>query len=223
MLLNCLKEANIDPVIGQVVYSDTIAMDALGNVTSQKLGNRTIDRTYEQSSGRLTYVESYLAGNTATKDKLTLTYDVLGNLKSRKRESDISHLTQESFCYDALNRLTKSHTGTFREGLNDKVLQAAIAEIERGLVDADLGGHVMKKRVAIGGRGKSGGVCTLLVYQFGHKAFFVYDFAKSARANISADELRALKRLAKELLGCSDKVLKQAIEYGELIEVESDG
>jgi hypothetical protein len=77
--------------------------------------------------------------------------------------------------------------------------------------------------VAVGGRGKSGGVRTLLVYQFGHKAFFVYGFAKSARANISADELRALKHLAKELLGYSDKVLKQAIEYGELIEVESDG
>ena len=29
--------------------------------------------------------------------------------------------------------------------------------MERGLIDADLGGHVVKKRVAIGGRGKSGG------------------------------------------------------------------
>ncbi|MCB1690946.1 MAG: type II toxin-antitoxin system RelE/ParE family toxin [Halioglobus sp.] len=110
-----------------------------------------------------------------------------------------------------------------REGLEDKALHAAVDEIQRGLVDADLGGHVMKKRVALGGRGKSSGVRTLLVYQMGYKAFFVYGFAKSARGNISADELRALKYLAKELLGYSDKVLKQAIEYGELIEVENDG
>ena len=110
-----------------------------------------------------------------------------------------------------------------REGLDDEALWAAVDEMERGLVDADLGGHVMKKRVAVGGRGKSGGVRTLLAYKSGDKAFFVYGFAKKARTNISADELRALKHLAKELLGYSDKILKQAMVYGELIEVESDG
>lgn len=109
-----------------------------------------------------------------------------------------------------------------RQGLKDKTLLVAVAEIERGLVDADLGGHVIKKRVALGGRGKSSGVRTLLVYQLGRKAFFVYGFAKNTRANISADELRALKHLANELLGYSDKLLKQAMEYGELIEIERD-
>ena len=65
--------------------------------------------------------------------------------------------------------------------------------MERGLIDADLGGHVMKKRIAVGGRGKSGGARTLLAYKSGDKAFFVYGFAKNALANVSADELRALK------------------------------
>lgn len=110
-----------------------------------------------------------------------------------------------------------------KEGLGDEVLLAAIDEMESGLIDADLGGHVVKKRVALAGRGKSGGVRTLLAYKVRNKAFFVYGFAKNARANISADELKALKHLAKELLGYSDKTLTKAIKYGELIEVENDG
>ena len=81
---------------------------------------------------------------------------------------------------------------------------------------------VVKKRVALAGRGKSGGVRTLLAYKVGNKAFFVYGFAKNARANISADELKALKHLAKELLDYSDKALTVAIKHGALIEVEND-
>ena len=109
-----------------------------------------------------------------------------------------------------------------KEGLTDAALLAAVDEIGRGLIDADLGGHVLKKRVAIGGKGKSGGVRTLLAYRLGDRAFFVYGFAKSARANISADELKALKRLAKELLGYNDRELREAIQHGTLIEVEGD-
>ncbi len=83
-----------------------------------------------------------------------------------------------------------------KERLSDNALRAAVVEIERGL----MGGHVFKKRVAVDGRGKSGGVRTLLAYRANNKAFFVYGFAKNARANISEDELKALKNLAKELL-----------------------
>ena len=49
-----------------------------------------------------------------------------------------------------------------KEGLSDGALRIAVDEMECGLIDADLGGHLMKKRVAVGGRGKSGGVRTLL-------------------------------------------------------------
>ncbi|NVF16584.1 type II toxin-antitoxin system RelE/ParE family toxin [Vreelandella maris] len=110
-----------------------------------------------------------------------------------------------------------------KEGLDDAALLAAVEEMERGLIDADLGGHVVKKRVAIGGRGKSGGARTLLAYKIGNKAFFVYGFAQKARANISAEELKALKHLAKELLGYGDKALSEAIKHGALIEVKNDG
>ncbi len=110
-----------------------------------------------------------------------------------------------------------------KEGLDDDALLAAVGEMERGLIDADLGGHVVKKRVALAGRGKSGGVRTLLAYKVGNKAFFVYGFAKNSRANVSTDELKALKRLAKELLSYSDKALIEAIKHGALIEVGNDG
>ena len=113
-----------------------------------------------------------------------------------------------------------------KEGLDDDALRAAVDEMERGLIDADLGGHVVKKRVAVGGRGKSGGVRTLLAYRVADKAFFVYGFAKNARANISAEELKALKHLAKELLSYTEKALTDAVENGVLIEleeVENDG
>ncbi|MDZ7925537.1 MAG: type II toxin-antitoxin system RelE/ParE family toxin [Marinagarivorans sp.] len=110
-----------------------------------------------------------------------------------------------------------------KEGLSDATLLAAVDEMERGLIDADLGGYVVKKRVALAGGGKSGGVRTLLAYKVGNKAFFVYGFAKSARANIKDDELKALKRYAQELLGYSDKTLIEAIKHGALIEVENNG
>ena len=109
-----------------------------------------------------------------------------------------------------------------KEGLNDDALQIAVDEMERGLIDADLGGHVVKKRVAVGGRGKRGGVRTLLACKSGDKAFFMYGFAKNARANVSTDELKALKHLAKELMNYSDKTLTKAIQHGALIEVEDN-
>jgi hypothetical protein len=110
-----------------------------------------------------------------------------------------------------------------QEELTDSSLLNAVKEMEAGLVDADLGGYLFKKRVALPARGKSSGVRTLLAYKIADKAFFVYGFAKSVQSNISNDELKALKHLAKELFAYSDKELTQAISYGALIEVKIHG
>ncbi len=110
-----------------------------------------------------------------------------------------------------------------REGLSDEVLLFAVGEMDNGLVDADLGGHVFKKRVAVGGRGKSGGARTLLAYKVGDKAFFVYGFAKSTRANITDKELKALKLYAATLLSYSDRELNKAVSSGAMIKVENNG
>lgn len=108
-------------------------------------------------------------------------------------------------------------------GISNAALLAAVDEMVRGLVDADLGGNVFKKRVAVGNRGKSGGVRTLLAYRDGDKAFFVYGFGKNVRANISDKELKALKLYAGVLLNYSKPELNKAVKIGELIEVVSDG
>jgi hypothetical protein len=109
------------------------------------------------------------------------------------------------------------------EGLDDEALLSAVEEMESGLIDARLGGHVVKKRVALPGRGKRSGSRTLVVYQQADKAFFVYGFAKNERANISDKELKALKLLATELLSYTKPVLVKAIKASELIEVYEDG
>lgn len=109
-----------------------------------------------------------------------------------------------------------------RDGLSDEALVAAVAEMDQGLVDARLGGQVVKKRVALSGRGKRGGVRTLVALRQGEKAFFVYGFAKNERANISDKELKALKLLAKELLHFPPASLSKAIKAGELVEIEVD-
>lgn len=110
-----------------------------------------------------------------------------------------------------------------KEKVSDEALIAAVEEIGVGLVDANLGGNVYKKRVAVGGKGKSGGVRTILAFKVDDKAFFIYGFAKNARSNIKDDEAKALKKYAAELLSYSDKQLKKAMEVGALIEVKNDG
>jgi len=110
-----------------------------------------------------------------------------------------------------------------KEGLNDQALWDAVQEMEQGLIDAELGGHVCKKRVALGGRGKRGGARTLLAFKQGDKAFFMFGFAKNEKANITDDELKALKLLANQYLGYTSAGLKKACAAGELIEVKDHG
>jgi hypothetical protein len=108
------------------------------------------------------------------------------------------------------------------EGMTDAGLLYAVDEMSRGLIDANLGGHVFKKRVGIRGRGKSGGLRTLLALRVGERAFFVFGFAKNERANVSDKELQALKLLASQLLDYDARALREALHAGELYEVESD-
>jgi len=114
------------------------------------------------------------------------------------------------------------HGWVAKEGLSDAALCEAAAELEQGLADA-LGGCVYKKRIALPGRGKRGGARTLIAYRSGQAVFFMYGFPKNERANIESEELKALRLLAKELLGYSPQQLTKAVESGELIEVNDHG
>ncbi len=105
-------------------------------------------------------------------------------------------------------------------GLGEADLVDAAVELNAGLWDAALGGQVYKKRVAFAGRGKRGGARTLVAFKRDDIVFFMYGFAKNQRANITQQESKALKRMAKELLGYGQVQLIAALKYGELIEIE---
>lgn len=114
------------------------------------------------------------------------------------------------------------HKWAASTGISDRLLDKAVTEINRGLIDVNLGGNVYKKRIGIRGRGKGSGVRTLLTLREGERVFFIYGFAKSERDNIDEHELRALKTYARELLDYSNPVLEKAIKSKILIEVKSD-
>jgi hypothetical protein len=109
-----------------------------------------------------------------------------------------------------------------KAGLSDAALLTAIRDAERGLVDADLGGGVIKQRVARPGGGKSGGFRTIILFRAGTRAFFVHGYAKNDQTNIRDDELAAFRMLAAELLGYQDEAIARAVNAGVLIEVTDD-
>ena len=106
-----------------------------------------------------------------------------------------------------------------KEDLDDKMLAKAIADIERGLVDADMGGGLIKQRVARTDGGKRGGFRTLIAYHIGKRAVFLFGFAKSDLANISPEDERDLKDYGAMLLALKDKDIELMTENGELREV----
>jgi len=108
------------------------------------------------------------------------------------------------------------------EDLPDAALCKAVREMERGLVDADLGGFLYKKRVARPGSGKSGGYRTLLSARIGSRYVFLHGFAKSARANITQDEKKALQFAGKAFLELSAAALSKALQSGVLMEVRCE-
>jgi hypothetical protein len=94
--------------------------------------------------------------------------------------------------------------------------------MEAGLYEADLGGGLLKKRIARQGQGKSGGFRTLVATDKGDRWFFVFGFPKNERSNIDRDEEDALKKLAAYLLLLAPPALAKALGAGELIEVHCD-
>lgn len=103
--------------------------------------------------------------------------------------------------------------------LTDQTLCCAVAEMVLGLIDADLGGGVLKKRVGLAGRGKRGGARTLVATNKGSLWFFVFGFEKNDRANIDEDEKVAFQSLAADLLARTPEQLKWAVADGALLEI----
>ena len=103
--------------------------------------------------------------------------------------------------------------------LTETILCDAVAEMAVGLVDADLGGGVVKKRVAMPGRGKSGSARTLLATNKADRWFFVFGFEKNERANVTDKEIEALRQLASDLLRLSVSELDAHVASEALKEI----
>ena len=110
-----------------------------------------------------------------------------------------------------------------RERISDAALREAIARAEKGQIDADLGGGVIKQRIARPGEGRSKGYRGIIVFRKGTRAFFVYGFPKSAIGNIAADDEAQFKKMAGYVLALTDLQLRQLIVNGQFEVISEDG
>ncbi len=109
-----------------------------------------------------------------------------------------------------------------RERLSDRRLHDAVLRAQRGSIDANLGGGVVKQRVARPGAGRSSGYRLLIAFRAGHRAVFLYGFAKSERENISSDDLLTLRDLAAGWLDADADRITAAIDDEALQEVSGE-
>ncbi len=109
-----------------------------------------------------------------------------------------------------------------REGIGDAALVAAVEQANSGLVGADLGGGLIKQRVAREGGGKSGGYRTLVFFRHEERAIFAFGFAKSDKANLNAVELRTYKQASKIVLALTQAQIDTEVREGRLFEVNDD-
>lgn len=109
-----------------------------------------------------------------------------------------------------------------KQNIGDDDLREAVSRAERGLIDADLGGGVIKQRIARKGQGKSGGFRSVVLFRQGERAFFVYAFVKSDRDNIDQSELSTYKTAAAVYLNYTDDELALFLKQGTLMEISHE-
>jgi len=112
------------------------------------------------------------------------------------------------------------HNWAIEYGVTDEMLCVAAKEIEDGLVDARLGGFLLKKRVAAPGRGKSGSYRTIVGHRQADRLIFVHGFAKNEADNIKKSEKTALRKLCDIYMGADDKRLAEMIGKNAILEIE---
>lgn len=106
-----------------------------------------------------------------------------------------------------------------KQNIPHEELAKAILEIESGNFEANLGGHILKKRIRFQGKGKSGSGRTIVCYKREDRVIFIHGFTKNEKSNLTTKELNAFKELTKILLSLSSEQLCIAIENGDFIEV----
>jgi hypothetical protein len=109
-----------------------------------------------------------------------------------------------------------------KEKISDAVLFNAVARAGKGQVDADLGGGVIKQRIARAGRGKSGGYRAIIFFRRSELAVFAYGFAKSERENIDSNEEKQFKEAARHVLRLTEKQIAELVKNGDFVELTGD-
>ena len=109
-----------------------------------------------------------------------------------------------------------------KEKISDATLTDAVRRAENGLIDADLGKGLIKQRIARQSGGKSSGYRSILIFRSDERAIFVFAFAKSAKANLSAAELKVYRKAARIMLELGDDEIETEVEEGRLVEVNND-
>lgn len=102
------------------------------------------------------------------------------------------------------------------------MLVKSVIRAEKGLIDADLGGGVIKQRIGRQGGGRSGGYRTLILFRSGDRAVFAYGFAKKDRDNISETRLALLRDAAGIALAYDPAELARIVGTGKLVEIRRD-
>ena len=109
-----------------------------------------------------------------------------------------------------------------KENISSDALWDAVERAGKGQVDADLGGGVIKQRIARPGEGKSKGYRSIVLFSKGKRSFFVYGFSKSEVGNIGGDEEARFKIMAKHVLSLTDSQLNELLANGQFEEVKKD-
>ncbi len=105
--------------------------------------------------------------------------------------------------------------------ITDPDLWKAALQANEGIVDANLGGGVIKQRIARPGEGKSGGSRTIILFRKDDRAVYVFGFEKKDMANISADDLVAFRQYAVKYLGYTAAEMLRLVENGTLYQVNA--
>lgn len=89
-----------------------------------------------------------------------------------------------------------------------------------GMIDADLGGGVIKLRIARKGEGKSGGSRAIVLFRSNVRAVYAYGFEKKDLENTTSRDLEAFRELARVVLAYDNAELARQTAAGSLIEIK---
>ncbi len=134
---------------------------------------------------------------------------VLGDIVKLKEGAFLRIFTTKSF-----SRFAK------REKISSALLCEAVERAEKGILDADLGGNIIKQRVARSGQGRSKGYRVLIAVRLKKRYVFMHGFAKNEKDNIENDELDVLKMYGSAWLNADEKIIKISLKEGKLEEIQ---